>query len=95
MSIAELRRQLEQMEAPGPAAGSVLPFGLPELDVHFLNGSLALGHLHEVIEGGPVNTPVSRHVHRRHPRANSRSCVVVPVAIGRIGPRKRVGRYRF
>jgi hypothetical protein len=51
-SIAELRRELERMEAHGRVAGSVLPFRVPELDVQPPNGGLALGHLHEVIEGG-------------------------------------------
>lgn len=54
-AIAELRRQLERMEAHGPAEGSVLPFRVPELDIHLPNGGLPLGHLHEVIEGGPAS----------------------------------------
>jgi protein ImuA len=52
IAIAELRRWLARAESHGPAAGAVLPFGIPALDHHLPNGGLALGHLHEVIEDG-------------------------------------------
>jgi protein ImuA len=55
IAIAEFRRWLERTESRGPAAGAVLPFGVRELDGHLPNGGLALGHLHEVFEGGPAS----------------------------------------
>jgi protein ImuA len=55
IAIAELRRTLERMETHGRVEAAVLPFGVPELDQHLPGGGLALGHLHEVIEGGPAS----------------------------------------
>jgi len=55
IAIADLRRWLERTENHGPATGLALPFGVPDLDVHLPNGGLSLGHLHEVIEGGPAS----------------------------------------
>jgi len=52
IAIAELRRQLERLESHDRAEGTVLPFGIASLDRHLPGGGLALGHLHEVIEGG-------------------------------------------
>jgi protein ImuA len=52
MPIAELRRWLERTESHGRAAGSVLPFGLAELDARLPDGGLRLCHLHEVAEAG-------------------------------------------
>jgi protein ImuA len=53
IAIAELlRRQLERLESHDRAEGAVLPFGVASLDRHLPGGGLALGHLHEVIEGG-------------------------------------------
>jgi protein ImuA len=54
-AIAELRRWLEHVESNGRASGAVLPFGLPPLDQHFPGGGLALGGLHEIIEGGSAS----------------------------------------
>ena len=53
--IAELRRFIERTESHGGVERPVLPFGVVELDAHLPGGGLALGHLHEVIEGGPVS----------------------------------------
>jgi protein ImuA len=53
ITIAELRRSLERLEAHDLASTLVLPFGLPELDQHLPKGGLQLGHLHEVSEAGP------------------------------------------
>jgi protein ImuA len=53
--IAELRRQLERMETHGRVEAAVLPFGVPALDQQLPGGGLALGYLHEVIEGGPAS----------------------------------------
>src|SRR3954471_6924446 len=52
IAIAELRRHLERMESHDRAGGTVLPFGAASLDDRLPGGGLALGHLHEVIEGG-------------------------------------------
>jgi protein ImuA len=54
MPIAELRRWLERMETHGSCDPKMLPFGVTEMDRRLPNGGLALGHLHEVIEGGPA-----------------------------------------
>ena len=53
--IAELRRWLERTERLGRAEGDVLPFGLSSIDAALPQGGLALGHLHEVIEGGAAS----------------------------------------
>src|SRR3954469_21969123 len=53
--IAELRRQLERMETHGRSKAVALPFGVPALDRYLPGGGLALGHLHEIIEGGPAS----------------------------------------
>jgi len=53
--IAELRRQLERMETHGRSEAVALPFGVPALDRHLPGGGLLLGHLHEIIEGGPAS----------------------------------------
>jgi protein ImuA len=52
ISIAELRRWLERSQSHGLVDAKVLPFGLEPMDAHLPQGGLALGHLHEVIEGG-------------------------------------------
>jgi protein ImuA len=49
-SIADLRRWIERLER-GHVAGC-LPFGSPAIDANVPDGGLALGHLHEVSEGG-------------------------------------------
>ncbi len=54
--IAELRRWLERKAAHGPLAGGVLPFGVEEIDARLPKGGLALGHLHEIQEGGSTST---------------------------------------
>lgn len=51
-AIAELRRLLERTESRDGTARAVLPFGVLDVDEHLPGGGLALGHLHEVIEGG-------------------------------------------
>ena len=53
--IADLRQWLARMEAHGRAAASALPFDIPEVDAHVPGGGLALGHFHEVIEGGAAS----------------------------------------
>ncbi len=57
--IAELRRWLERKAAHAPVAMGVLPFGLKEMDARLPNGGLALGHLHEIQEGGSTSTYAS------------------------------------
>ena len=52
---ADLRRWLAQMEAHGRAPAAVLPFDIAEVDAHMPGGGLALGHFHEVIEGGAAS----------------------------------------
>jgi protein ImuA len=54
ITIAELRRTLERTETHGQTLGASKPFGVSALDERLPNGGLALGHLHEVIEGGPA-----------------------------------------
>jgi protein ImuA len=54
-AIAELRRHLERMESHGRAEGGVLPFAVSEVDERLPGGGLQLGHLHEIIEGGPAS----------------------------------------
>jgi protein ImuA len=53
--IAELRQLLARMETHGSAESIVLPFGVAEVDAHLPAGGLPLGHLHEVIQGGPAS----------------------------------------
>ena len=53
--IADLRQWLARMEAHGRAAASALPFEVAEVDAHVPGGGLALGHFHEVIEGGAAS----------------------------------------
>lgn len=55
IAIAELRRTLERMETHGQTAGASKPFGVPALDERLPGHGLALGHLHEIIEGGPAS----------------------------------------
>ena len=50
--ISDLRRALERVERQGSRELAALPFGISELDTKLPGGGLALGHLHEVIEGG-------------------------------------------
>jgi len=50
-AIADLRRYLERSVGCEPAAGT-LPFGQPAIDVETPGGGLALGHVHEISEGG-------------------------------------------
>jgi protein ImuA len=52
--IAELREYLSRAESRGLAAGTVLPFGIAEMDARLPGGGLQRGQLHEVIEGGPA-----------------------------------------
>jgi protein ImuA len=52
ITVAELRRRLEQMEKPAGQALAALPFGVSEVDARLPGAGLTLGHLHEVIEGG-------------------------------------------
>ena len=54
-AIAELRRTLERMESHAGAGLGALPFGIPAIDERLPWGGLALGHLHEVMEGGPAS----------------------------------------
>jgi protein ImuA len=54
-AIAELRRTLERMEYRAGGVHSVLSFGSAEIDSRLPGGGLALGHLHEVMEGGPAS----------------------------------------
>ena len=53
--IAGLRQWLARTEVHGHAAASVLPFEVAEVDAHVPGGGLALGHFHEVIEGGAAS----------------------------------------
>jgi protein ImuA len=54
-AIAELRRKLEQMESHGSGERAVLPFGVAAIDERLPGGGLELGHLHEIMEGGPAS----------------------------------------
>ncbi len=54
--IADLRRGLERLESRGPAEAAALPFGIAEIDAYLPAQGLQLGHLHEVIEGGPASS---------------------------------------
>jgi protein ImuA len=54
IAIAELRRTLERMESHGERELAALVFGVAEVDSRLPGGGLTLGHLHEVIEGGPA-----------------------------------------
>jgi protein ImuA len=54
-SVPELRRWLERAELHARATREVLPFGVAEVDRHLPGGGLQLGHLHEVMEGGPAS----------------------------------------
>jgi protein ImuA len=51
--LAPLRAQIERLGGL-PAQRPVLPFGVALLDSHLPGGGLALGALHEVVEGGPA-----------------------------------------
>lgn len=52
-TVAELRRQIEQLEG-GAQARKPLPFGVAAVDDHLPGGGLARGALHEVVEAGPA-----------------------------------------
>lgn len=52
--IEGLRRQIERLDRPLRARKS-LPFGVPSVDRYLPERGLALGSLHEVIEGGPAS----------------------------------------
>ena len=54
-AIAQLRRTLERMEPHAGCERGVLPFGIDAIDDRLPGGGLALGHLHEVMEGGPAS----------------------------------------
>jgi protein ImuA len=54
IAIADLRRQLERMESHGDRERTALPFDISDVDSRLLGGGLTLGHMHEVIEGGPA-----------------------------------------
>jgi protein ImuA len=49
--VFRLREWLERAQG-SPEQASVLPFGLETMDRHLLGGGLALGRLHEFMEGG-------------------------------------------
>jgi protein ImuA len=49
--VLRLREWLERAQG-APEQASVLPFGLEPVDRHLLGGGLALGRLHEFMEGG-------------------------------------------
>jgi len=49
--VLRLREWLERAQG-APEQASVLPFGLEPIDRHLLGGGLALGRLHECMEGG-------------------------------------------
>lgn len=51
-AIEVLRARIERIEGGSRRAGSVLPFGVAELDSRLPGGGLALGALHEVAGGG-------------------------------------------
>ena len=51
--LADLRRQVERLDG-GYRLKASQPFGIPALDRHLPGGGLALGSLHEVVEGGPA-----------------------------------------
>jgi protein ImuA len=55
IAIAELRRWLERTESHASPGHAVLPFGMAAVDRQLPGGGLALGHLHEVMEGGPAS----------------------------------------
>ena len=50
--IAELSRLLERTQGHGCGCRATLPFGVLAVDSRLPGGGLALGHLHEVMEGG-------------------------------------------
>jgi protein ImuA len=54
IALAELRAWLERAHGGCRLQQKTLPFGVPALDVALPGGGLALGCLHEVIEGGPA-----------------------------------------
>lgn len=54
-SIAELRQFLARAESHDRAEGAALPFGIVDVDQRLPGGGLALGRLHEVMEGGPAS----------------------------------------
>jgi protein ImuA len=54
IAVAELRRVLERAESHGKVEPAILPFGVEALDARLPAEGLQLGHLHEVIEGGPA-----------------------------------------
>ncbi len=54
-SVADLRRTLERIESRAVSSTFVLPFGVGAIDSHLSGGGLALGQLHEVLEGGPAS----------------------------------------
>lgn len=52
-ALADLRRQVERLDGRSRRR-LALPFGVPALDAHLPGHGLALGSLHEVLEGGPA-----------------------------------------
>lgn len=52
IAFADLRAEIERIEARGRAPKGVLPFGVGVLDTHLPTGGLILGALHEVAGGG-------------------------------------------
>jgi protein ImuA len=54
-SIADLRRWLDRQAANGPLSSGVVPFAVTEIDERLPNGGLALGHVHEIQEGGSAS----------------------------------------
>ena len=50
--VLRLREWLERAETSPEQGKAVLPFGLEVIDRHLLGGGLALGRLHECMEGG-------------------------------------------
>jgi protein ImuA len=53
MVLAELRREIASLDGSFRQR-STLPFGLSDIDRHLPGGGLALGALHDVLEGGPA-----------------------------------------
>ena len=51
--LADLRAQIARLDG-GFRRRPTLPFGVTVLDQHLTGGGLALGALHEVLEGGPA-----------------------------------------
>jgi protein ImuA len=55
IAVRELRAWLERIEAHGGAPQKALSFDVPPIDANLPGGGLALGGLHEIIEGGSAS----------------------------------------